>query len=359
MKKQICVIALCAVGAASLPAQEVRKVVPNESSGFGITYNLPRTDIAVIVEATCTQAKAGPYAPFAEKMLGLADVAQEDYTDWEIRSVRMVAKGIADTAKTYHIDFSDKGTLPAFYLTAEGCLWAINEMPDVAECVVAEEEAAPAAKKNVQSVQVMNEELLKAGSKAKQAEIAARQVFRIRESRLNLLTGDVDNLPADGASFQLVLDNLEAQEAAYMALFTGTREVKTVTRTFYVTPSEAADRQVLLRFSRHYGFADADDLGGNPVYVTVRLLEDNRATVVAPAAAKGKKKEVNTGIAYQRPGKVAITVAYQGATLATGEYAVGQLGRVEQLPAARFVNKKNMTKATFNPTSGSLTIYEP
>ena len=60
-----------------------------------------------------------------------------------------------------------------------------------------------------------------AGSTAKQAEVAAKQIYRIRESRLNILTGEADNLPPDGEAMKLVIQQLEEQEKALTNLFTG------------------------------------------------------------------------------------------------------------------------------------------
>ncbi|KAI4367809.1 hypothetical protein C825_000006 [Parabacteroides sp. ASF519] len=68
---------------------------------------------------------------------------------------------------------------------------------------------------------VFSEELLMAGSTARQAEVAAKQIYRIRESRLNILTGDADNLPPDGEAMKLVIQQLEEQEKALTNLFTG------------------------------------------------------------------------------------------------------------------------------------------
>ena len=62
-----------------------------------------------------------------------------------------------------------------------------------------------------------------AGSTAKQAEVAAKQIYRIRESRMNILTGDADNLPPDGEAMKLVIQQLEEQEKALTNLFTGIR----------------------------------------------------------------------------------------------------------------------------------------
>ena len=59
-----------------------------------------------------------------------------------------------------------------------------------------------------------------AGSTSRQAEVAAKQIYRIRESRLDILTGEADNLPPDGDAMKLVIQQLEAQEQALSQLFT-------------------------------------------------------------------------------------------------------------------------------------------
>ena len=113
-----------------------------------------------------------------------------------------------------------QGTVaPYAYLTEDGLLCSIN-----AEYTPVESEL-DAAKKNKGSQQkvtdasVFSEELLMAGSTAKQAEVAAKQIYRIRESRLNILTGEADNLPPDGEAMKLVIQQLEEQITQF-----GTRE---------------------------------------------------------------------------------------------------------------------------------------
>lgn len=356
--RKIFAIIILGVGIASLEAQQVRKVAIDEHTGTGITYSLPKNEIVVTVEAICTKVKAGIYAPFAEKYLGMTDVPLDDLTMWEIKGIGIKSVARPDTSRTFHIEITDRGAVPTFYLTEDGRLWGINEEPRPVATDASEPVAEEAPKKTLTPVQVMNEELLKAGSRTKQAEIAARQIFRIRESRLNLLTGEVDNLPADGASFQLVLDNLGAQEKAYLALFNGEKESKTVSREFRITPSDPIEKEILFRFSSHYGFADVDDLGGEPFFVSLSILEDNRIEPV-PVDPKAKKKTVERqGIAYLLPGKAKLSLQFRGKNMASEDLQLGQFGRVEQLPATRFSDKKNPVKAIFNPNTGAISVYE-
>lgn len=351
----ISALSLCA---ASLQAQNVQKVWVGDNQNFGITYKLPQTAVCVTVKATVTKTEAGVYGPYAEKYLGLKDVAASDQTIWEPISITLDGVAVADSSKVYHIIFSDKGALPTFYLSDEGALLSINREPEKKAQVDAEpqQEVAQAKKSVLKASDVMSEEILKAGSKAKQAELTAREIFSIRESRRNLLKGDVDNMPADGASFQLVLDNLDAQEQALLSLFIGESKVTTVERSFEIVPTENVKDEVIFRFSRHYGFVDKDDLVGEPYYITVDVKEDNRmktSQVVDP-----KKKPMVQGIAYTVPGKAHVKLSFDGEILAETDMLMGQLGHVEQLPVTQFTDKKKVTTASFSPLTGSIKIYE-
>lgn len=68
------------------------------------------------------------------------------------------------------------------------------------------------------------------------AEVAAKQLYRIRESRLNLVTGEVDELPADGESFKLIIQQLDEQEAAPHGIVHGDNANRDNRQTFRLYP---------------------------------------------------------------------------------------------------------------------------
>lgn len=352
MKNKIFGLVCALAAAATMQAQTVQKVTVGDNQNFGITYSLPKTVIKVTVNATKTSTVAGVYGPYAEKYLGLTDVATSDRTTWELNSITLEGVAAADTSRTFHIDFSEKGGLPEFYLSDCGTLMSINRAPEVVEPAVAPKKADEAKKLTLKASDVMSEEILKAGSKAKQAELTAREIFSIRESRKNLLKGDVDNMPADGASFQLVLDNLDAQEQALLSLFVGVSTVETIDRVIEYVPTESVKNQVMFRFSRFDGCLDSDDLLGEPYYISINVVEDNR---MAPAPIDPKKK---LGIAYNVPGKASVTLTYKNEAIVESTLQFGQFGHVEQLPTNQFTDKKKMASASFNPLTGSIKIYE-
>lgn len=355
MKNKVLGLVFALSAAATLQAQNVQKVSIGDNQNYGVTYTLPKTAIQLKVKATVTKTDAGMYAPYAEKYLGLSDVVPTDQTAWVMNSFTLEYVAVADTSKTYHINFTEKGALPQFYLSEEGSLLSINKEPEVKQ--PEEEVAAPVEQPKLvlKATDVLSEEILKAGSKAKQAELTAREIFSIRESKRNLLKGDVDNMPADGASFQIMIDNLNAQEAALLSLFEGVSTTTEVERTFMYIPTKSVNNEVLFRFSSFEGFVDSDDMLGEPYYVSVNVLEDNRmsAPVVDP-----KKQKANNGIAYNVPGKATVKISFEGETISELTTLMGQFGHVEQLPANQFTDKKKISSATFSPLTGSLKLYE-
>ena len=70
----------------------------------------------------------------------------------------------------------------------------------------------------------MTEEILIAGSTAKMAELVAKEIYNIRESKNSLTRGQADYMPKDGAALKLMLDNLDEQEQAMMQMFAGTTD---------------------------------------------------------------------------------------------------------------------------------------
>ena len=361
MKYSILTI-LIGCGLSVAMAQQVTKVHVGDNQNYGITYSLPAQVVHIHAEAECKQIKAGIFAPYAEKYLGLKDVPMEDEIRWTITDVQMSNEVVADSARSYHITFSDKVLSPTFFLGPQGQLLGINKEPQLLVQASNEEESQSETNAEnaslapeLHAANVMNEELLKAGSKSKQAEIAARQIFRIRESRLNLLTGEVDNLPADGASFQLVLDNLLAQEAAYMELFTGVVTTIKASNDYTILPKEQM-QQVLFRFSSHYGFVDADDLSGEPYMLQVSVTDDKRKVPVQ-LDSKGKPKPQATGIAYLVPGRAQVSVSYKGKNICQKEWTMGQFGHVEQLPTTQFTNKKAPASALLDASTGAIELY--
>lgn len=338
----------------SMPLMAQTKVVKKnavKANNFGITYSLPQTSLVVDAEVTKVTCKAGPYYQYAEKYLGVKDAVTEDKVYYELGKITLINKGLPDPDNTYVVEFKSGTVAPYAYLTEDGLLCAINAEYTPAESELDAVKRQKTAPEKVTDASVFSEELLRAGSTAKQAEVAAKQIYRIRESRLNILTGEADNLPPDGEAMKLVIQQLEEQEKALTNLFTGILTKETEHHEVNVTPHDNLDKEVLFRFSNQLGVVDADDLGGVPVYMNLKATE--RAPLLDAKEAEKKQKSLK-GIVYNVPGKASIEILMNNKTLYKGEAQITQFGTREGLAPVMFEDKKAPVKVYFYPETGAI-----
>lgn len=348
IKISIAGLFLCALVATA--QTKVEKVVPTKASGDGITYSLPKTSFVVNAEITKITEKAGPYYRYAERYLGVKDVVTEDAVYYELGKITLLNKGIPDPDNMYKIEFRQKTVAPFAYLTSDGLLCAINEVytPDEQPEEIKSEKSGSSIPP---ASSVYTEDLLMAGSVARQAEVAAKQIYRLRESRTDILTGDADNLPPDGEAMKIVISKLEDQEKALTKLFTGTEMRETFYYDVSIMPEDELDREVLFRFSSKLGILDDDDLGGEPVYMNLTALE--RAPELDPKEAE-KKEKLLRGVVYNVPGRARVEIIRNNTSVLKKDVLVVQFGTQEVLAPVILEDKKEPVKVVFYPETGAI-----
>ncbi|MCH5328315.1 MAG: DUF4831 family protein [Coprobacter sp.] len=351
MKKSI--LTLCIMLATgTLQAQETTKFTAGKHNEYGLVYTLPQTVFDIEVTATKTIQKTGPYYKYTEKYLGIPVTITENKEFWTLDNVNVSSYGVPDREQEYMVKFKS-GSTPYMYLNKEGLLLAVNTDP-VEESTPS---AAPAASRkkaspdNNRYASVLTEEMLMSGSTAKMAEMAAKQIYRIRESRMDLSTGDSDQKPADGAALRLMMQQLDEQESSLMAMFLGTTQTEQVTKHFTWTPRNETANEIVFRISDLLGIVEKNDLSGAPVYINLKITEKGEY----PLDAKGNVKEMpKNGLAYCIPGKAAIDIVFKGKPVFNGSFQVAQFGIVYGLDPSLFENKKTPSYVTFYPQTGAI-----
>ena len=334
----------------TLAQTRVEKKVATKATGYGVNYSLPKTAFVINVEITKKTYRAGPYFRYADLHLGIKDPIMEDKVEYEVENVSVLNKGIPDPDNTYVVEFRSGTVAPYVFLTNDGLLCAINTdyIPDES----ATNNNLPMNESGNMSVaSVFTEEYLKAGTVARQAEVAARQIYLLRERKLDILTGDADNIPPDGESMKLVIKGLEDQEKMLTRLFEGSYIQETILHQITLIPEDNINDEVLFRFSSRQGFLDADDLGGDPIYINLRITE--RAPILSPRDAEKKEKSLK-GIVYNLPGKAMVEIKHTKNTLYRGELQVVQFGTKESLAPVMFEDKRAPVKVTFYPEIGAI-----
>lgn len=340
-----------ACGLQPVEAQTTQKFTAAKHNEYGLVYSLPVTHVRIMVEAEKTVSKAGPFYKYAKKYLGIDNVVAADSVAWKLKSIDMATYGVPNPDNRYLMQFKP-GSAPFLMLTENGLPLAINE-ENVAALIPKKEprKAEPGRLDNYGYAKSLPGELLAGESTAKRAELAARMIYRIRESRTNFATGEADQMPPDGAALKLVLDNLDEQEKDLMALFCGTQTTETAVAEFDYVPSGEVSKEVIFRLSDAAGIVDKTDLSGAPVTLALNILERG----ALPKDEKGEEKKLPKGaVMYRIPGRAAISLSYEGAEVCRKEFDVAQFGVDFGLDPAMFVDKKRPSFVKFYPETGSI-----
>lgn len=311
---------------------------------YGVTYALPKTQIEIEVKVNKVTYTPGEFSKYAERYLRLPNVSPDREEFWEVSGVEVRSVGIPDNENTYFVKLKDKTVAPLMELTEDGIVRSIN-MPFSGKKAAAITTTTP-PKQKLNPRDFLTEEILMASSTAKMAELIAKEIYSIRESKNALVRGQADNMPQDGAQLKLMLDNLNMQEEAMTQMFSGVLDKEEKVFTIRLTPNKELNNEVAFRFSKKLGIVANNDLAGAPVYISLRDMK----TVTIPAE-DGKKKV--DGVAYNVPGKALVTLTQGKNILFDDVLPVTQFGTVEYLAPVLF-NKNSTIKVLFNPETGGL-----
>lgn len=337
-------------------SQTVQKFSASKANEYGIPYSLPNTVLDITVETETVVRKPGEFYKYARRYFNIADPITTESTTVTVKSITIGTHGEANTDDRYLVTFKP-GYVPFMMISPEGMPLAINTenkfTPDEVTLptpVMAE----PSPLETPAARQAMSEEIMQSQSTAKRAELAAAQIFALRQSRNDLITGQADQMPPDGKSMELILNNINAQEAALMAMFAGTVQTSTDVATISYTPDGVDDnikRTVIARISPTAGLVDSDDLSGAPLYLSLDVTDRPEM----PVDAKGATIEIpRDAFIYNMPGKVDVSVEFDNRTLASASVEMAQYGIRYGLKPNTFTDKKAPAYAIFDPTTGSI-----
>lgn len=347
--KVLSAVCVCAACAAPLQAQQMSMVHENE---LAIVYYMPLTQIAVTIEYDEINMQPGVFYQYAERYLGSTDMIVEEQTLFRVTNITTSLRTLADTQRAYKVVAQRGVESQLLALTDEGILYGYNVPPQAAvPCpyrpLMAREVVTP------RSMPLLEEQML-ANSTAKMAEGAAKQIYQLRETRLNLLSGDVEHAPADGQAMQLVMAELDQREQQLTALFVGSKTIQHHSKTIYYTPREVKSEEIICRFSRYTGVVAPDDLSGEPVSLTV--AGQQQALMPAADTKKSGKAQTPSQIYYNLPGSATVLVQY-GSITTENTYPVAQYGVAIPLALDLFTADK-MPHIYFNTQTGNISSIQ-
>ncbi|KAA6343740.1 hypothetical protein EZS27_008585 [termite gut metagenome] len=314
---------------------------------FGVVYMLPKTEIELEAKAIKVVYTPGKFSKYADRYLHQTDISYEAEVYWLLTGVSVRTIGLPDKEQTYFVKMKDKSVAPLIELTADGIIKSINVPYERKQKENTITTIIP-KKKKADPHSFFTEEISMTNSSAKMAELIAKEIYNIRESKNTLLRGQAEYIPQDGAQLKLMIDNLNEQEEALLTMFWGTEEREEKSYIFRITPNKEKENEVVFRFSKKLGIVTADNLAGEPIYLNLKDLK----SIIIPQQTK-KKNEVD-GIAYNVPGRAVMTLTKGTEILYKNEFPITQFGIVEYLASALF-NSKSTIKVIFNEITGGLT----
>lgn len=344
MKKNILIFSTLLLATTAVAQTEVTAGVMR-GKDYGVTYVLPKTEIEIVLQTTKHTYTPGEFCKYADRYLRLSNVSAEPEEYWTLDKVQPRIAGIPDKDNIYFVKLKDKTAAPLMELTQDGIVRSIN-MPFSGQQTNQSPKATTAPETSIDPRSFLTEEILMSNSSAKMAELIAKEIYSIRESKNALLRGEADNMPKDGAQLKIMLDNLNLQERAMTEMFSGTIKEEPKTVTIRITPKEMKN-EVAFRFSKKQGVVANNDLSGEPYYINVTNLNTPDISKVEES-----KKKLE-GIAYNVPGRAQVTLMQNNKKLFDEDLPITQFGTIEYLAPVLF-NKASTVKVSFDTATGGL-----
>jgi len=296
----------------------------------GIIYSLPRTGIRVIIQARQTTFVPGPYAAFADQLLGIRDVKMQPHTLWEIKDVAFETFAEPDPLHAYKA----AGGAAFLQLTSSGILAGINSVSDVkAACTTFSNSFALVNKAPELTFNTLidNPGLTGRTAADQRAVQAANRILRARSIRFDIAAGQLDEFHPDGGAYQQSMQELYDMENELLSLFVGKSATENYTFSFDYMPLSPVRGEVIFRFDDNRGFLPKTDLSGKPVMMDV---ERDEALASRLAALKGESSLQSgfTGVYYRQPGLADIRILRELTVIGTGRATIAQFGEVLPLP---------------------------
>lgn len=356
MMKYLGFILLTLAFAIAAQAQTTQKLTATKASEYGLIYNLPRTALEVTIAAEKTVRTPGEFCKYAVKYLNTTPILTPS-VNYKVTGGAIVPVAVPDKEEEYLVTLKG-GTGTFIMVSAEGFPVSINDAaydpaPDdtpLPEAVAAK----PTVLDSPDARQAITPEMLQSRSSAKRAELAATKIYELRNVRNEIISGQADAMPADGAAMQTALARIDRQEEALTAMFLGTEQRSTEVCTYTIAipddPTEAG-RTVVARLSATGGLVSPEDLSGAPIYLTIHPT----ATGSLPVNEKGVTKTFpKGGIAYRIPGQADLTLTFDGSEIASRTIDVAQYGPVFGLDPSLFTARKQPSYLHFNPLTGAV-----
>ncbi len=377
MRKFI-LISLVALASLSNAQVFTQKVIPSEtySSDNGVVYALPEVVIRLDVWVEKTDYLKGPYASYANRLLGLSHAISSNYTTHKISKVEISESQIPDTDQLYFMnlgEISNKSEDVTFLQMSKSGLFSgmagpaqsneffedtrlveksvrgSKEFRYYADANLIEKVDTIYRRVDIDTVTI-EKAILKRSSIEKdmgqRAQDAASYYMEIRQNRMELISGFQEVAYSEGA-LSLMNSELKQMEDDYLKLFAGKTLITDEHYTFYYTPTsdQANIIDPVFKFSNESGMTYLSASGGEKVSIAIK------SSGLAEKLANVEVESVVNGIVYRFPETAEVWVKYGSQEFSKQLMQIPQLGRLQVVNPGQNVFE-------LHPASGGIKVLE-
>jgi hypothetical protein len=319
-------------------------------TGATVVYALPRTVFTIKVGMERMIEIPGPYAKFADVLLGLQDVITTENEEWSVSSVTVSAHEEADPSEYYIADADQIAPSNVLRLKREGLIMDLNP------AIYSQSISSPGNNMNINNFRAadlgsdeyfmtqtdtayrrvrMDSQFIRVPyiveknkklSVEELAHRAARRLMDIRDGKIMILTGEANVFPQSSAP----IDEINRLEKEYTELFTGRRfvEERSYICSFIPIPEQAGKPVTLFKFSVSEGPAEE----GIPVNITLIPEQKTRdITLLYRQQDTGNGSQRNK-LYYRIPDVAGLTIMMGDEKLYESRKLIYQFGDIVQLP---------------------------
>jgi hypothetical protein len=329
-----------------------------------LVYALPRTVLTIETELERVIEIPGPYARYADELLGLGNVIMKKNEYWTIRGIKINSHQEADPSEYYVIETNSIINANVLMLKEEGFILDLN--PEKSNTAVINMPASEINLNRYVSFDLGSDEYYSSVTdtafrrvrvdstfirvpyiveKKKKltgeqlAERAARRLMELRDGKILILTGEANVFPQDEAA----IDEINRLEQGYLELFTGRRILEKRVFMTQFTPDKTKVNEPVTLFifkDRSGPSSSASNTGsGLPVNIILQPEEKTKDITLISREQSAVQGITSDKVYYRIPDMVNIKVIAGNELLYSSRKLVYQFGEILQLPSNYLIGK--------------------
>ncbi len=330
--------------------------------GGTAVYALPRTVFTFKIDMERTIELPGPYAEYAEELLGYKGVIKNEGEYWYIAGVSVNSNEEADPSEYYVIESNTLFHSNVLALKKEGLILDLNpKMYLTSVSNIGNKEVnldqfksydlgsdeyyriqtdTAYRRVNLDTAFIRIPYIVETKKRLtinQLAERAARRLMEIRDGKILILTGEANVFPQDEAAIK----ELNRLEKEYTELFTGKTKMEKRTFTYQLVPQKdnIGKPVVLFRFSEVTGPHDPSSKNGKEVIVSLNPEQKTKDLTFIISETPDPFAPPVDKLYYRIPDIVNMSVRMGDEILYSSRKMIYQFGEIMQLPGNYIIGK--------------------